>query len=186
MAKGGNKLMAYEEVTSPILTDATGQEIVDKLEEIAQAVQPPTNIEASDVSYDNTQSGMTATDVQDAITELKSNLTELETIYTASFVAGTYTSGGQKMSTNLVLPAGKYEVTIGLPYCTTALDKLYGLENGSQVAPQSYSAFLMGLKNTFILDVVTDSTYWVSLQSSANITLSNVDRGQIVARKIQA
>lgn len=70
--------MAYEEVTSPILTDATGQEIVDKLDAIAQAVQPPTNIEASDVSYDNTQSGMTATDVQDAVTELKSNLTDLE------------------------------------------------------------------------------------------------------------
>lgn len=75
MAKGGNKLMAYEEVTSPILTDATGQDIVDKLDEIAQNLQPPTNIEASDVSYDNTQSGMTATDVQEAVSELKSNLT---------------------------------------------------------------------------------------------------------------
>ena len=68
--------MAYEEVTSPILTDATGQDIVDKLDEIAQNLQPPTNIEASDVSYDNTQSGMTATDVQGAVTELKSNLTD--------------------------------------------------------------------------------------------------------------
>lgn len=69
--------MAYEEVTSPILTDATGQDIVDKLDEIAQNLQPPTNIEASDVSYDNTQSGMTATDVQEAVDELKSNLTQL-------------------------------------------------------------------------------------------------------------
>lgn len=69
--------MAYEEVTSPILTDATGQDIVDKLDEIAQNLQPPTNIEASDVSYDNTQSGMTATDVQEAVDELKSNLTDL-------------------------------------------------------------------------------------------------------------
>jgi len=66
--------MAYEEVTSPILTDATGQDIVDKLDEIAQNLQPPTNIEASDVGYDNTQSGMTATDVQEAVDELKSNL----------------------------------------------------------------------------------------------------------------
>lgn len=69
--------MAYEEVTSPILTDATGQDIVNKLEEIAQNLQPPTNIDASDVSYDNTQSGMTATDAQGAIDEIKSNLTNL-------------------------------------------------------------------------------------------------------------
>lgn len=78
--------MAYEEVTSPILTDATGQEIVDQLEAIAQAMQPPTNIDASDVDYDNTQSGLTATDAQAAIdenaaniTEIKSNLTDLDT-----------------------------------------------------------------------------------------------------------
>lgn len=80
MAKGGNKLMAYEEVTSPILTDATGQDIVDKLEEIAENLQPPTNIDASDVSYDNTQSGMSATNVQDAVNELNQNLTNLQTI----------------------------------------------------------------------------------------------------------
>ena len=36
-----------------------------------------TNLDASDVSYDNTVSGMTATDVQDAVTELKSNLSQL-------------------------------------------------------------------------------------------------------------
>lgn len=33
---------------------------------------------ASDISFDNTGTGMTATDVQDAVTELKSNLTELD------------------------------------------------------------------------------------------------------------
>ena len=162
---------------------------------VAEILNKPTiPTTAAQIDYDNTTSGLTATDTQEAIDEnaaeittIKSNLTELETIYTASFVAGTYTSNGKKISTDLVLPAGKYEVTIGLPYCNTALDKLYGLENGSIVVPQSYSAFLMGLKNTFILDVVTDTTYWISLQSSGiSITLSNIDRGQIVARKIQA
>lgn len=84
--------MAYEEVTSPILTDATGQDIVDKLDEIAQNLQPPTNIEASDVSYDNTQSGMTATDVQDAVTELKSNLTEKTKDIASATISSTATT----------------------------------------------------------------------------------------------
>lgn len=92
--------MAYETVTSPILTDATGQDIVDKLDEIAQKLQPPTNIEASDVSYDNTQSGMTATDVQGAVTELKSNLT-----HKANYIEGITTS------TNRLQGAGTYTAT---------------------------------------------------------------------------
>ena len=36
-----------------------------------------TSLDASDIPYDNTTSGMTATDVQDAVSELKSNLTNL-------------------------------------------------------------------------------------------------------------
>lgn len=38
-----------------------------------------TSLDASDIPYDNTTSGMTATDVQDAVSELKSNLTDLDT-----------------------------------------------------------------------------------------------------------
>mgnify|MGYP002522129925 CR=1 FL=1 len=37
-----------------------------------------TTLDASDIPYDNTTSGMTATDVQDAVSELKSNLTQKE------------------------------------------------------------------------------------------------------------
>ena len=50
---------------------------------VAQILNKPTlsavatSGDASDVSYDNTLSGMTATDVQDAVDELKSNLTDL-------------------------------------------------------------------------------------------------------------
>jgi len=49
-----------------------------------------TNLDASKVSYDNTSSGMTATDVQEAVDELKSNLTEYRT-WTQHIVSGTST-----------------------------------------------------------------------------------------------
>jgi len=60
-------------VTEPIMTDATGQEIVDKLGELASAVKP----NASDIPL-TPPSGMTATNVQDGISELKQSLTDLQ------------------------------------------------------------------------------------------------------------
>lgn len=44
---------------------------------------------ASEISFDNTGTGMTATDVQDAVTELKSNLTELLDWKYAGYISGT-------------------------------------------------------------------------------------------------
>lgn len=67
--------MAYEEVTSPIFLDSTGQQIHSDLQQIKNALTTPSA--AADITFDNTGTGMQADDVQDAITELKSNLTEL-------------------------------------------------------------------------------------------------------------
>lgn len=64
----------YEEVTSPIITDDTGQDIVDKLDEIVDALTPTA---AEDITFDNTGTGMQATDVQDAVVEINSSLTNL-------------------------------------------------------------------------------------------------------------
>lgn len=68
------------EVTSPILLDSTGQTTNTKLDNINTTLGQiktvlTTPSEAEDISYDNTQSGMTATDVQDAVDELNSSLT---------------------------------------------------------------------------------------------------------------
>ena len=60
------------DVTSPIITDATGQAILSKLNEIKQVLSTPSD--AEDINYDNTTSGMTADNVQGAVDELKSNL----------------------------------------------------------------------------------------------------------------
>ena len=48
---------------------------------------------ASEIPYDNTSSGMTATDVQAAVSELKSNLTDLTTYSTTEQVVGKWING---------------------------------------------------------------------------------------------
>lgn len=56
---------------------------------------------ASDISFDNTGTGMTATDVQDAVTELKSNLTEK--VYRKEVdAAGPVAGGGTLNVANLI------------------------------------------------------------------------------------
>lgn len=69
------------EVTSPILTDATGQEIVSKLntlltkmDNLAAAFQP----NASGIVYNNTTSGLTGDDVQEAIDEMAGDVSEIK------------------------------------------------------------------------------------------------------------
>lgn len=66
------------QVTSPIILDSTGQQIHSDLQQIKTVLTTPSA--AEDITFDNTGTGMQADDVQDAITELKSNLTvKLET-----------------------------------------------------------------------------------------------------------
>lgn len=63
------------QVTSPIILDSTGQQIHSDLQQIKNALTTPST--AADITFDNTGTGMQADDVQDAITEIKSNLTQL-------------------------------------------------------------------------------------------------------------
>ena len=79
------------DVTSPIITDATGQAILSKLNEIKQVLSTPSD--AEDINYDNTTSGMTADNVQSAVDELKSNLTELSEYSTSEQAVGKWTDG---------------------------------------------------------------------------------------------
>lgn len=62
------------QVTSPIILDSTGQQIHSDLQQIKNVLTTPST--AADITFDNTGTGMQADDVQDAITELKSNLTD--------------------------------------------------------------------------------------------------------------
>lgn len=77
-------------VTSPIITDTTGQDIVDGLTALANAVKP----NASDIPYSNASSGLSSNDVQGAIDEVSGNtFTQLGETFTdcnAVFDVGMY------------------------------------------------------------------------------------------------
>lgn len=62
--------MSETVLTSPIILDATGQDMLTKLDSIISAINPV----AQGVSYDNAGTGMVANNVQSAITELKTGL----------------------------------------------------------------------------------------------------------------
>lgn len=80
------------QVTSPIILDSTGQQIHSDLQQIKNVLTTPSA--AEDITFDNTGTGMQADDVQDAITELKSNLSNLETLEkTVSGAIVTFTDG---------------------------------------------------------------------------------------------
>lgn len=56
-----------------------------------------TSVDASDVTYDNTVSGLTATDVQDAIDEVVSDAGAIDTKY-GTYVSGTITAGNTSIT----------------------------------------------------------------------------------------
>lgn len=69
-----------------VLRNDTGKDIVSELQNLVAAVKP----DAEDIPYDNTTSGLTADDVQEAIDEVQSNVDMLSTDFTPT--AGTLTA----------------------------------------------------------------------------------------------
>ena len=88
--------------------NTTAQNCVDAINEVLAEIPSGGSVSADDVTYDNTDSGLTATNAQDAIDELKSDVDAIP-IYTDSteVVRGTLTAG----QTSVVLTAT--EQTIG-------------------------------------------------------------------------
>ena len=72
-----------------VLRNDTGKDIVDKLDDIAQALGVGVN--ADQINYDNTESGLTADDVQEAIDEVVSDLEE-KTTYKKTATPGSIVS----------------------------------------------------------------------------------------------
>lgn len=88
----GNKIKDY--INSLLLDDIEDAfgELEDAIEEAIQTIQEfIDNLTAEDISYDNTTSGMTATNVQDAIDELKGITNNLN-----SSIGSTNTNVGKK------------------------------------------------------------------------------------------
>ncbi len=88
--------------------NTTAQNCVDAINEVLAELPSGGSVSADDVTYDNTDSGLTATNAQDAIDELKSDIDAIPVITdTTEIVRGTLTAG----QTSVVLTAT--EQTIG-------------------------------------------------------------------------
>lgn len=129
------------DVTSPIITDATGQAILSKLNEIKQVLSTPSD--AEDINYDNTTSGMTADNVQSAVDELKSNLTDLENYSTSEVAVGKWIDGTTTVykKTFSFTTTGSTDQVLSIGSTITKLLAIEGGLNytsGSWYAPQTY------------------------------------------------
>ena len=99
-------------------------------------------LDASDIPYDNTTSGMTATDVQDAVSELKSNLTDLQRYsLTEEIPVGYWVDGsiiyrktfvGNISGTDVDLGEipNFYRCIRGYGWCTSANNNSWGIPSG--------------------------------------------------------
>lgn len=95
--------MAFIEVDEPAMLDSTGQEIVDKLDEIKDALTPM----ASGISFDNTGTDLTSTDVENVIKEINGRFINL--LKTPSVA---YTSGWISDAFNLPSPRSNRAILI--------------------------------------------------------------------------
>lgn len=75
--------MAYIEVDEPAMLDSTGQDIVTAINNLGGAISP----NASNVTFDNTGTGLSASNVQAAIAEICTDLIQTKT-YTVSYTVG--------------------------------------------------------------------------------------------------
>lgn len=98
--------------TSALMKDTTGQAIVTAINNISGAISPS----ADNVTYDNTASGLSASNVQAAVDELESEkLTKIDSIesITAPIVLS---SGSHATVTSLTLDPGLYLINAGVSF----------------------------------------------------------------------
>lgn len=171
------------QVTSPIILDSTGQQIHSDLQQIKNVLTTPSA--AEDITFDNTGTGMQADDVQDAITELKSNLTELGTPLTASWLAKTLSTQDIIATNSITLTAGKYIINTKNPICSNESGYFAVKDSNNNIIDKGYcKATTYGI-NSFILDVSEAiSIYIISASSSISNTISFVERAEFRAIKI--
>ena len=167
------------------------------LQTTAQDLSGAVNEHEGDISDINTKVGSatlttTAPDLSGAINEhegditsLNNSLTQLAKIYTSSWTEGTYTASGAKMSNNLVLPKGKYEVTIKTPVNSQTGSYLYVYNStNSAIIDISYAPCNTYSINQFVLDCAVDTTIYICLASNSSNTISYANRGGFYAKSV--
>ena len=151
--------MAYEEVTSPIMLDSTGQQIHSDLQQIKSVLTTPSA--AADITFDNTGTGMQADDVQDAITELKSNLTDLATIDMAESsgvvaVNGTYQIPAEVLAHTFIIIGARRQGWGNSVMFLTA--NLVATDNGFFLPTQSNQGYSLKCSSTGLLTLTAKTS----------------------------
>lgn len=163
------------EVTSPIMTDATGQTMNTKLDAINTTLGQIKNLlttpsDAEDITYDNTQSGMTATDVQGAVDELNASLVNFGN--KTAVVSGTFNANTGAYSALINYPSGfnfNNTLVVSLNYASSDSTKRY---YGEGSADSSFQRCFVRLQTTGI-DVYNTSSSLKGLNFS--VILMRID-----------
>ncbi len=100
IATEDGKIIALQNQNGNEVLQTTAQTLSGAINELFNA--PASGVDADDVSYDNTTSGLTATNVQDAIDEVKADVDAI-VLPDVEIVRGTLTAG----QTNVALTASK-------------------------------------------------------------------------------
>ena len=192
----------------PLLKDSTGQEIKQAIQGltpvipdfISDAFSVERSYSKGDITiYNNNvyeftanksagawdSTKVTQTTIGAVCTSLNNSLTQLAKIYSSSWTAGTYTASGAKMSNNLVLPKGKYEVTIKTPVNSQTGSYLYVYNaTNSAIIDSSYAPCNTYDMSQFVLDCAVDTTIYICLASNSSNTISYAERGGFYAKSV--
>lgn len=145
------------DITSPIILDSTGQDIVTALGNVVSAITGPS---AADVTYDGTTSGLSADDVQEAIDELASE--KQDTL--------TFDATPTENSTNPVTSGGVYDaLAVKSDITAIAPD-----ESGNSTASQAYSVGEHFYKDGYFCTVTSAIASGGTLTKGTNYTEGDV------------
>ena len=129
-------------------------------------------LDASDIPYDNTTSGMTATDVQDAVTELKNNLTELPyyqdgeeyKITSSIYITGFTSSTGKNITGTIylskIIPSG---------YTLTFTGSINNIRVGSTVITSGITISSVDIKGDNAIIITCNYTTSATSNSVGNV-----------------
>lgn len=152
------------QVTSPIILDSTGQQIHSDLQQIKNVLTTPSA--AEDITFDNTGTGMQADDVQDAITELKSNLTDLTTWKVGSDFKTAYQN-----CTNEVMVIMYYRLPGSVTNGTTFTFPKLALDNITETAK---------FTNGYYYNSTSYASYQVQIDADKTGTFTWTNNGAVV------
>lgn len=134
---------------------------------------------AEGVTYDNAESGMTATNVQGALDELSNGLT---TIYEGAWTATSSAANNTQLTEKITLPKGIYLVFLSLPNVAGSVVST-GLYNTLGLSIPLYVTQANGT-GCRPVRVESENSFWIASTTSQTMTFSYLERGYIQALKI--